>query len=515
MIDIFWNLVHKLLFILLLIYLIVEIYLSLDWRMMHDTPLLTYTAYLIEEHGLIPYKDIFETSMPGSILFHIFIGKVFGWEDQGFRYCDILLFFFLSYLLYQILINISKKVAIYGTLFWGIHYFSLGQYMHLQRDYIGVIPIILACHIAINKIGSPSFRLLSLGLLTGLSFWIKPHLILGAFPIFFFIISSLQHQNVILVISRYLTLSCIGFFIPSVFIIIFMWSKGSIEAWWDIFIYYLPLHTSLNGEHTIITSYITKYNYAINRLSEIGGLQLWLLPFGITLSIIFFNTKKTNTRQIKTLKLLTFICLCYFIYPLISGQFWSYHWMPFSIFFIITATGFLINKTSVSFHTKRFLATQTIIYIYIILFILKPSRDAIMQLKGIPPRQPAAGLVDEIAIMLNKEMNTNELIQPIDWTSGAIHALLISKKKIATRFLYDYHFYHHTNNQYIKNLKIEFLRVLNTKKPKYILIMCNREKVSGQNTQTEFPELDFFINKNYKPKIKNKEYILFERKKSS
>lgn len=50
--------------------LLIKAYSSLTWRMEHDTPLLYYAAFMMDKHGLIPYRDIFETSMPGTFAFH-------------------------------------------------------------------------------------------------------------------------------------------------------------------------------------------------------------------------------------------------------------------------------------------------------------------------------------------------------------------------------------------------------------------------------------------------------------
>lgn len=73
----------------LLIIFLAELALSLNWRMEHDTPLLHYVAFLIDQHDFVPYKDVFETSMPGTFLFHLAIGKTLGYGDTAFRVVDI------------------------------------------------------------------------------------------------------------------------------------------------------------------------------------------------------------------------------------------------------------------------------------------------------------------------------------------------------------------------------------------------------------------------------------------
>lgn len=57
----------------LAIVFLVELGLSLHWRMVSDNAFLHYVAYLINEHGFVPYRDIFEVNMPGTYLFHMAI----------------------------------------------------------------------------------------------------------------------------------------------------------------------------------------------------------------------------------------------------------------------------------------------------------------------------------------------------------------------------------------------------------------------------------------------------------
>lgn len=51
-------------------------------------------------------------------------------------------------------------------------------------------------------------------------------------------------------------------------------------------------------------------------------------------------------------------------------------------------------------------------------------------------------------------------MQPIDWTTGAVQALLRTEHPIGTRFLYDYHFYHHVQMPVIQKLRAQFVSQL-------------------------------------------------------
>jgi hypothetical protein len=58
--------------------------------MEHDTPLLHYVAFLMDQHGRFPYRDVFET-MPGAFAMHFVIAKLFGYGDVAFRTVDLVL----------------------------------------------------------------------------------------------------------------------------------------------------------------------------------------------------------------------------------------------------------------------------------------------------------------------------------------------------------------------------------------------------------------------------------------
>ena len=60
--------------------------MSLGWRLQHDSPIMLYIAYLIENLHYVPYKDIFDMNMPGTFMIHISAIKIFGPDDIGWRH---------------------------------------------------------------------------------------------------------------------------------------------------------------------------------------------------------------------------------------------------------------------------------------------------------------------------------------------------------------------------------------------------------------------------------------------
>ena len=107
---------------------------------------------------------------------------------------------------------------------------------------------------------------------------------------------------------------------------------------------------------------------------------------------------------------------------------------------------------------------------------------------------PKGGRVDEIAAFLRADLKPGDTVQPLDWTDGAVHAMLISEAQIATRFVYAFSFYHHISSRYIKDLRREFIAALHRAKPRFIIKMENGFPwVHGLDTTKDFADLDRFI----------------------
>ena len=142
------------LFLPLSLLLTAELIMSLEWRMEHDFPLLHYVAFLIDHYNYIPYKDIFETSMPGTFVFHLGIGKCFGYGDLAFRIVDITWFLTLLVVTWAIVKHFGRRVAWATVVLFGLTYFQHGPEMSLQRDYVGILPISMAILLAISQFPS-------------------------------------------------------------------------------------------------------------------------------------------------------------------------------------------------------------------------------------------------------------------------------------------------------------------------------------------------------------------------
>ena len=145
---------------------------------------------------------------------------------------------------------------------------------------------------------------------------------------------------------------------------------------------------------------------------------------------------------------------------------------------------------------------------YVALKSVAPFAD---QASGRPLPAPNGGRADEIGEFLKSaHLGPNDRVQPLDWTGGAVHAMLLAEARPATRFIYNYHFYHHMSEDYIQGLRAEFLHDLGAQSPRFIVEVSASPRPVGPGTTTEFPELSAFIARNYRAVRRGDAYTIFE-----
>lgn len=132
----------------------------------------------------------------------------------------------------------------------------------------------------------------------------------------------------------------------------------------------------------------------------------------------------------------------------------------------------------------------------------------------IAPGPAMEGAVAAMSGTLERYVPAGVPVQPLDWTSGAVHAMLRTQHPLGTRFLYDYHFYHHVQTPFIQSLRAEFVTELVSCRVPYVLEVRRAYKavVSGINTSDRFPALERALSERYDPVYETKMYRLLRLK---
>lgn len=148
--------------------------LSLQWRMVHDSPIMLYSAYLIDHLGYVPYRDFFDVNMVGGYAINVLVGRVFGYGDLGFRCADLLWLSAILLVCWRTTREFGWQVAWSAVLIFELAYFHAGPAQSMQRDYLLVLPLAGAVLVAT---ASPRARVgvsvFLVGLLIGIAATIK------------------------------------------------------------------------------------------------------------------------------------------------------------------------------------------------------------------------------------------------------------------------------------------------------------------------------------------------------
>jgi hypothetical protein len=500
----------------LTLFFVLELALSLAWRMEHDTPLLHYVAFLMDKHTFVPYKDVFETSMVGTFLFHLGIGKLFGYSDLAFRIVDVGYLSSLLTISWFIMKPFGKVVALTGPLLFGLYYLELGPSMSLQRDCVGILPIALSLLIARKNIGLNrlNYAATAIGALFALSASIKPHLAIGLPAVLIYMLVNVRTGNgkkqraSFRYSLKFILSAALGFILSLSIPLVWLWQTGGFPYFWEIFSSYIPLHLHLTYDHGTIEG-IERWLYLLNSYRKLGGWEVLLIPVSLGTYLIF--SINNSNRENKFVILLLTMFLLYSIYPVLSGQFWNYHWMPFVYFGSLCASFILMPIPQEQSSTWNHIIPQLTFFIFLFITIF-PTENFARQVAGDLLAPPKEGRVDAIADFLKKNLRPGDTVQPLDWTGGTIHGMLLAEAVVATPFIYDYHFYHHISQPYIQKLRKSFVKELTEAKPRFIIHMLKMPRPYGKDTTNKFLELENFIVNNYFIVLKNNEFTIWETK---
>ena len=93
--------------------------------------------------------------------------------------------------------------------------------------------------------------------------------------------------------------------------------------------------------------------------------------------------------------------------------------------------------------------------------------------------------------------------------------MLISEAELATRFMYDYHFYHDVSSNFTQSIRAELVRDLELKKPRFVVEVWESPKPSGSGTDLEFAALRNLIANDYEEVRSGEGYKIYEHRLSS
>ena len=225
--------------------LVRSIWISLSWPMEIDTPLLHYMAFAVDS-GVVPYRDLFVTSFPGAILFHLAIIRIVGTGEQAFMLVNLLWLLAVIFVSWKCLAPLGRRVALTGGVLFGLIYLHGGPYIAMQRDAVLILPIACGVAVGLSERGSTRSRALLVGVLFGLAATIKPR---AAMDLPFVLwLGNFQNEDGsergLAAFVKRTAFASVGFALPLLAVFAWLVSTGGSEAFFEMVATYL--HFTLN-----------------------------------------------------------------------------------------------------------------------------------------------------------------------------------------------------------------------------------------------------------------------------
>ncbi len=451
-------------------------------------------------------------NMLGTYFVSCIQGRLFGYEDLGFRVFDLLYLLVLSSMTYLCIRHIDKYVAVFASIVFPMVYLQHGPVMSMQREYLALLPFVFSLVLLIpERTTFPKCRLLAAGILWGLSALIKPHFLIGV-PVILLYLAKSRHNDVksdkdsaIKYIARLIAWCSLGGLVPISIAFVYLVVTKSLAAFTDIALNYWPLYTRMTVDHKVVEG-LPRLTYLLYMTKD--GLGQFWLPTAVCGLLVAGHQLRENRFV-----LLIFGMLASFVlYTVLGGKFWFYHWLPFE-YWLVVGTGLCLlplrkKKLALLDHFSLIL-----VVFFVLIYVGNVLPSMIYEIRNWDkPRTAKNGVPDRISHYLETHLRQGDAVQPLDWTGGAVQGMLQAKAKLATSFLYDFHFYHHISSPYIHELRSRFIRELQAKQPRFIIqIIRDKPWPHGDNTTRDFPELSSLLLRDYRVAKEDHFFVIYER----
>lgn len=483
--------------------LVIEFFFSFSRPKVADVSFLYYLAWLIDEHNIKPYLQLYDTSFPGTFIFHVTTGKLFGYGDRAYHYADI---FFISLLLamtWLLLKPLHTRVAAAAVVSFGLYYFvSANTSMHFQRDYIAIIPIVASLLFAQRWRGYEWFCYFAIGFLFSLSASIKPHFAIGLPVVMCYALLTRLPAGKISTVCRWLQMGAYvlaGFVLWMLICAIWLVFHGSLAAFFAMTTHYLPIYMNMDGTQAVIATDSDPWGFLSAILNE--AKLRWAVAGVATISALIMLSFQ---RHMAVLVLTLFsLCAVYILYVFLGGKGWDYHWMPF-VYFQIVCSCLLLTplKTSSRKWAGRVatvlltcVCAYSLQYFYRIFIYPADAYQKLGHVKNEFRRFPydEAATQELVTYLKTRTQPGDKIGFRKDGSYGPVFPALLQLGLVpATSFPLQTMLYRATDKPYIQSLRQQLLQ--ESAEPARFLLDDGQFSPEGKDS---FPEYEKFIRKNY------------------
>ena len=466
-------------------------WLSRDWPLVHDAPLMHYIAWRLLE-GAAPYRDVFDMNFPGVYAAHALLLVTLGEGDRAFRAFDLGA---------VVVTGAGLVVALRGSGRWGglaaaalfaLYHLAGGPWLAGQRELL-----LCAClaWAAAGVIAAASARdrarvgWLSVGALAlGGAVWIKPHAGILGIPLAGWAWGAHPRSAR----ARGLVAVGAGFALPAMVAVAWLAWTGGLGAFLDITLRYLiPLYSRLGRSDLLHELAARDYGAPV-----LMGLAVWAILGAAAL----LGTRRRGLFAVLATGLAYGV-----LHFWAQGRGWEYHLYPLALF--ASAIGGA-GLGAAAADDRRALTTA----LALVLALTAGSLSAKGQ-RNLHPAWIAQKMerVGRLTASLRPLIAAGGTVQVLDTAEGGAHALLRLHARQPSRLLYDFPLYHDVGHPYVQRLRAELMDALRAHPPAAVVVFERGWPEGGYERVTGFPDLERWLREHYRLDEEGDGYRLYAR----
>jgi hypothetical protein len=443
---------------------------SLPWPLVHDAPIMHYLAWRISE-GAVPYRDLFDMNFPGVYLFHLAIVRLLGPGDAAWRGVDLAITVLAAAAVAALAAPWGRAAALGGASFFAAYHLAGGAWNAGQRDVL-LCPLLLAGALGAVRWAETDrpWPVSWGGLALGAGMTIKPHAVVFLGLLVLFVAVRAGRSGV--PPWRPLTALVGGAALAPAAAVAWVVGLGGAGAWREIvFGYLVPLYSRLSRPADWL---YFRWHVWIAILAAV------VLSLGVAVSEGRFSTRHAVVTLGLGYGLVHFIG---------QRKGWEYHLYPLAAFAAVLVCAELERARG-----RRVVFASLVTATLAVAWLLgvKGVEAADSGWIALKERRVAA-----LAADLAARTSGGDLVQVFDTTEGGVHALLRARLVQPTRFVYDFHFFHHPEAPMIRRLRAELMRDLAARPPALVVLWEAGWPAGGYERIDGFPALATWLATRY------------------
>jgi hypothetical protein len=461
--------------------------------------------------GAVPYRDLLDMNLPGAYLIHLAVLALAGPGDLPWRLLDLAWLGLTGVLLYAYSRPLVGPVggATVPVLF-ALYHLAGGAWRVGQRDFLLCAPLLggaLGVARAAEGRGGRVW-LAAAGLLLGAATTIKPQA-----GLFWLACAALagtvarpprlgRAQGPLAVLAG-------GCVVPALLLGWLGWS-GGLEAFVSVFTgYVLPLYGQVGRVSPWEALRGHAYGYQVLALLGLLAVAGTLVGVG---------------RAAAPRRWLALAGSGYgLVHYLAQGKGWEYHLYPLACFLCALAAPALglprpaePARTAGS-RVTRPTSGRAAFLRWALAMGATVSLVSVLAAKGVdaleaPWIAAKARRVDALARDVGALVAPGGRVQAMDVTAGGIHALLRLGLVQPTRFVYDFHFFHHPGDPRVEGFRQELIAGLTRAEPGAVVVLEDAWPVPGYERLAAFPALATFLDDRYRLAVEGDGYRIYAKR---